>query len=247
MLEVKNLYCNINKKKVLKYLSDVSFTVPDGYMVCLLGKSSCEITALLKIIYGIIIPSSGSVYYNEKEIIKKDRFSSHVRRITEFRKDAALITDDSWCEILMSVDENLSFLSSLYDNFDHDEFERIISSFEFAVSDRNKMYYKLSTGQQMQFQIAFNLARHPKLLLMDEPFANLDPIIKEDILELIRNKIASENISVIMSTQLVEEISDIVDYIGIIENQKMKAFGSRDELFDKFGVQNIRELMKGDQ
>jgi len=145
------------------------------------------------------------------------------------------------------VDENLSFLSSLYDNFDHDEFERIISSFEFAVSDRKKMYYKLSTGQQMQFQIAFNLARHPKLLLMDEPFANLDPIIKEDILELIRNKIASENISVIMSTQLVEEISDIVDYIGIIENQKMKAFGSRDELFDKFGVQNIRELMKGDQ
>lgn len=242
MLKVKNINYRVNKKFSL---SDIEFTVSDGYMTCLIGKNGAGKTTLMNVLYGCIIPESGSVYYDEKEIIKKDRKSAHIRRMTEFRRDAAFITGDSWCAENMSVEENVSLMRCMYDSFDYEEFERIMNIFEFPSGNRKNEYKLLSTGQKMQFQIAFHMARHPKLYLMDEPLANLDPVVKEDILELVRNKIAAENASVIMSTHLVEEISDMVDYVAVMENGNMKAFGSRDEIMEKSGAGSIRELVKG--
>lgn len=244
MLKVKNINYCVNKKFSL---SDISFDAADGYMTCLLGKNGAGKTTLMNLLYGCVIPHSGSIIYNEKEIIRKDRKSAHIRRMTEFRRDAAFITGGSWCVESMSTDENVSFLRNMYDKFDDDEFERIMNVFEFSAGSRNNLYSELSTGQQMQFQIAFHMARHPKLYLMDEPLANLDPVVKEDILELVRNKISEENASVIMSTHLVEEISSMVDYVGIMENGNMKAFGSRDEIMEKYGAGSIRELLNGDK
>lgn len=244
MLEVKNINYRVNKKFSL---SDISFNAADGYMTCLLGKNGAGKTTLMNVLYGCIIPESGSVYYSEKEIIKKDRKSAHIRRMTEFRRDAAFITGDSWCVESMSVEENVSLLRCMYDSFDDEEFERIMNIFEFSSGDRKNEYRLLSTGQKMQFQIAFHMARHPKLYLMDEPLANLDPVVKEDILELVRNKISTENAAVLMSTHLVEEISDMVDYVAVMENGNMKAFGSRDEIMERSGAGSIRELVKGDK
>ena len=75
---------------------------------------------------------------------------------------------------------------------------------EFTKEEYTTKFEELSTGKQMQLPLAFALARHPKLLLLDEPMANLDPVVKTDIWELLIRTIEKENISIIISTHLVE-------------------------------------------
>lgn len=243
MLEAKNIKYRVSRSFSL---SDINISVPEGYLTCLLGKNGAGKSTLMNVLYGCLIPQGGTVSFGGEEIIRRGRKSSHLNRMTSFHRDAAFIADMKWCVGKMSIDENVSFLRCMYESFDDEEFERIMNVFEFGEGDRKKKYDLLSTGQKMQFQIAFHMARHPKLYLMDEPLANLDPVIKEDILELVRSKISGENASVLMSTHLVEEISDMVDYIGIMENGKMKAFGNRDEISEEFGAESIRELVKGE-
>ena len=118
---------------------------------------------------------------------------------------------------------------------------------EFTKEEYTTKFDELSTGKQMQLQLAFALARHPKLLLLDEPMANLDPVVKTDIWELLIRTIEKENISIIISTHLVEEVNDITDYIGLLDNGRLVKFGDREQILnDDLGNKNknLRELLE---
>jgi len=243
MLETKNLEYRVNRNF---FLSDINFSVPKGYMTCLVGKNGSGKTTLMNLLYGCVMPTWGSVYFEGNEIIRRDKKSQHLRRMTGYHRDVAYIGSRQWCVEKMSPDDNTAFLRCMYDSFDIKEYERIMEIFGFERSDRKVRYSSLSSGQKMQFQIAFHMARHPKLYLMDEPLANLDPVIKEDILELVRRKISVENATVLMSTHLVEETGDMTDYIGIMSDGMMMAFGNKEEIFERYGTDSIRELIKED-
>ena len=126
-------------------------------------------------------------------------------------------------------------------------FDEMLEMMEFTKEEYTTKFEELSTGKQMQLQLAFALARHPKLLLLDEPMANLDPVVKTDIWELLIRTIEKENISIIISTHLVEEVNDITDYIGLLDNGRLVKFGDREQILnDDLGNKNknLRELLE---
>ncbi len=91
------------------------------------------------------------------------------------------------------------------------------------------------------------MARQPKLLLLDDPMANLEPVVITDIWELLIRTIEKENISIIISTHLVEEVNDITDYIGLLDNGRLVKFGDREQILHddlENKNKNLRELLE---
>lgn len=234
MIEVKNLSYKEKKSKNGFSINNISFKLEDGYIMSLLGKNGSGKTTLLNLIYGMFKNDSGEVLWNGNVINIDNNYA--------FRCDVAYVGGEEWCFSSKSADENIELLKYLYTDFDMELYEKYLKYFELKESDRRKKYSKLSTGQAMLFQIAFALARKPKLVIMDEPMANLDPIIKVDIMELLQKKVEEENMSIIISTHLLEDITDVTDYIGIIENGKMTEFDNREVIFEKYNADGLREV-----
>jgi ABC-2 type transport system ATP-binding protein len=80
-------------------------------------------------------------------------------------------------------------------------------------------------------------------MILDEPLANLDPVIKVDLMELLHRKAMEDNMGILISTHLVEDISDMVDFIGIMDDGEMKIFGDRESVFETFNSESLRELL----
>ena len=91
----------------------------------------------------------------------------------------------------------------------------------------------------------FMLARRPEIIILDEPLANIDPVFKTDILELLQKAVSENEIGVFLSTHLVDEISEMVDYINVLKNGQMVMSGSRFEILGDDEGKSLRELMKG--
>lgn len=244
MLQVGDI--GFKYKKSNFELKNVSFSLEDGYMLCLIGKNGSGKTTLLNAIYGIIKPTSGCVIFDYKKVVAaKNNAEVEENVFATYHKQVAYVGDVNWLMTGVDIATNINLLKTLYDNFDEKEFDRLLAYFEFDKSLFANEYRILSTGQRMQLQLAFSFARHPRLMILDEPFANLDPVVKTDLSELLQKKITEDNISVIISTHLVDDISNMVDYIGVIENGEMVKYGDRVTLLENKGVETLREFILG--
>ena len=93
----------------------------------------------------------------------------------------------------------------------------------------------------MKLEISFVLARRPKLILLDEPLANIDPVFKVDVLELLQKGVAENETGVLISTHLLDEISDMVDYVNVLENGRLVRSGTR---FEVLGEGQLRDVFQ---
>lgn len=232
MLEVKNITYHYRKKGF--YIDNVSFNLEDRYFAVLLGENGAGKTTLLRAVYKMYKANDGEILWNGEKITNDN--------LHKYRNDVAYVEDENWCVDWQTVTENVELLKDIYSTFDETAFYDILKKFDFDKNLMNKKYRDLSTGEQMKFQIAFVLARHPKLLIMDEPFANLDPVVKTDLIEMLHKNVMHNEMRVLLSTHLVEDITDITDYIGIMDKGKMKAFGDREEILSQYNSESLREI-----
>lgn len=237
MLEVQNLSYSTKTFS----MENVSFSLDDGYLMTLLGRNGAGKTTLFDLVYGRIEPLSGKVLWNDIDVTGMKAID------ILYHDEVAYVGGRSWCIDGIGAGENIKLLSCLYSRWDQKHFDEMLEMMEFTKEEYTTKFEELSTGKQMQLQLAFALARHPKLLLLDEPMANLDPVVKTDIWELLIRTIEKENISIIISTHLVEEVNDITDYIGLLDNGRLVKFGDREQiLHDDLGNKNknLRELLE---
>ena len=255
MLEVLNL----SYRTKTFSMENVRFSLDDGYLMTLLGRNGAGKTTLFDLLYGRLEPQSGKVLWNGIDVTGTkaidsycDNFSDNIAanesaRGILYHDEVAYVGGRSWCIDGIGADENIKLLSRLYSRWDQKHFDEMLEMMEFTKEEYTTKFEELSTGKQLQLQLAFALARHPKLLLLDEPMANLDPVVKTDIWELLIRTIEKENISIIISTHLVEEVNDITDYIGLLDNGRLVKFGDREQILnDDLGNKNrnLRELLE---
>ncbi|MCR5586173.1 MAG: ABC transporter ATP-binding protein [Lachnospiraceae bacterium] len=147
-----------------------------------------------------------------------------------------------WCIKTLSIRENVEFFSPLYPNFDENLFYEMME--KFGVSEElNQVYMALSKGQQVKSEIAFAIARNPEYIIMDEPLANLDPVVKTEIVNVFIELARNRGIGLCISTHLVEEVSDIVDYVALIENGELVEYGDRETVFEKHETTRLRDVV----
>lgn len=175
-------------------LRDISFTLPRGYIMGLVGRMGSGKTTLLKSILNPSLIKSGSV---------------------EYEGQAGFIMEDAPFFAEATLKENMDVFKNLYKNYDEKEFYERLKRVEL---EDHKVYGLLSKGEKVRFQFAFAMGHHPRLLLLDEPTSGLDVTFRREFLYMLQEAVEKQMISVIFSTHLTDELKRIADFIGIMDN-----------------------------
>ena len=195
MLEVQNLSYSTKTFS----MENVSFSLDDGYLMTLLGRNGVGKTTLFDLVYGRIEPLSGKVLWNDIDVTGMKAID------ILYHDEVAYVGGRSWCIGGIRADENIRLLSCLYSRWDQKHFDEMLEMMEFTKEEYTTKFEELSTGKQMQLQLAFALARHPKLLLLDEHTAALDPKTAAKVLEATDRIVGQDNLTTLMITHNMKD------------------------------------------
>ncbi len=234
-LVVSHLTKIIKKRVILK---DVSVTVNPGEIVALLGPNGAGKTTMFSVVLGILNPTQGKVIFNNKVI---NELPIHIRA----KEGISYLPQARSIFRGLTVEENIRAVAevAIKDEDKQDELvEHLLNEFKIAHL-RTASALSLSGGEARRVEIARCLTTSPKVLLLDEPFAALDPIAIIELKEMLRH-LKDKGISIFITDHNVKETLDIVDRAYIINNGELIAEGSPQEIVEN---KKARQLYLGSQ
>ncbi len=220
------LYCTNLVKKYGKrtVVKGVSFDVQQGEIVGLLGPNGAGKTTSFYMITGLIKPNGGQIFLDDEEITDLPMYKRSQKGLGYLAQEASVFRKLSVEDNIMSVME----LSDLTKEQRHERLESLIA--EFRLEKVRKSYgIQLSGGERRRCEIARALAVDPKFILLDEPFAGVDPIAVEDIQHIIA-KLKTKNIGIIITDHNVHETLAITDRAYLLYDGNILESGTPEEL-----------------
>lgn len=193
-------------------LTDVSFALPGGYIMGLIGKNGAGKTTFFD-----YIMNGTRQYTGEMQLDGKDIHDDHVWTLDQI----GFVSEKNEFMELRTAEQNAQLLGRFYSDFDMTVFADTLEQLE--VSGKRTLG-KMSRGELIKFQLAFAAAHRPKLYLLDEATAGMDPVFRIDFYRLLHTLIRDESCSVILSTHLEEEIEKQLDYVGMLEAGRLVSF-----------------------
>ena len=230
MLKITNISKSFKDKKVIE---DISFKIQSGTISGLLGPNGAGKTTVFYIIAGIIKSDSGEIFLNEKNI---SALAMHKRAFLGLKylpQEPSIFQDLTVLENLLGLAE-ISFKDK---DLVSDFIEKSIK--EFNLEDIiNKKGRVLSGGQRRKVEIARTLASDPKIILLDEPFAGIDPIAVDDIKNTLLN-LKKKGIGILITDHNVRESLEICDKALVINAGRKIAEGTKEELINDSVVKKV--------
>lgn len=220
-INIKDLTVSFGEIKILE---NISLEVKAGEIVTILGPSGCGKSTILRCISSLHSDYVGKIYLNETCLVNNGK--------RECNTDIGYIFQDYALFPHLSVKENIEFaLYKLKSNEKKEKVENLLKQFDLEVH-ANKQIHELSGGQQQRVSIARVLAYEPKVILLDEPFSNLDTILRNKTKIWLKKMIKDLGLSAILVTHDQKEALSMSDKIAIINNKKIEQFGTPSELFE---------------
>ena len=228
-LELKDIKKSYKKKEILH---GIDLQINNSEVFGLLGPNGAGKTSLFSIISGLEMATSGRIFLHEYDITFKD---------ISFRASKGIIylPQESSVFRKLSVADNIK--AALQTKFKKNEIENKYNNLmnEFDLLDlENQISENLSGGQRRKLEIARAFALEPKFILLDEPFAGIDPLTINE-LKIIISNISSKNVGVVISDHNAQATMDICDNISVINNGKIIASGSPEQIKENNTVQQI--------
>ena len=199
-------------------LQDISFALPAGYIMGLAGKNGAGKTTLIDYIMNPKQRYTGTIRINGVDIRE-----NHV----QIKNKIGFISDENQFLNKRTASQNAEILGSLYEEWDMDIFK---SSMKQMGVSTGALVGKMSRGEMMRFQMAFAMAHKPVLYLLDEVTAGMDPVFRIDFFRMLQEVIGTEDASILMTSHIQSEIGQKTDYVGILEEGRLKAFGESMDL-----------------
>ena len=230
MLSIQHISKTIAGRLIV---SDVSINLKSGEAVGLLGPNGAGKTTCFSIITGIIMPDIGKIYLNDMEITKFPIYKRAQMGIGYLPQDSSVFRG-------MTVAQNINaVLEMVYTDIDEREKYLAILLDDFELNHlRNVSSATLSGGERRRVEIARALARSPDYILLDEPFAGIDPISISEIRAII-DQLKKNGIGVLITDHNVRETLKIVDHAYILNNGRILAKGTPQEIIEHQDVKNI--------
>src|SRR5512136_3055031 len=205
-------------------LDNVTFDVPQGYIMGLIGPNGAGKTTIVKLIMNLIHRNSGAVSVFGLDNL---RHEPEIKSRIGFVYDVPRFPDD------LRLGTIASALSAFYERWDSRRFRDLLE--EFQLSPR-QVFKKLSHGMKMKFSLALALAHDADLILMDEPTAGLDPGFRFELLTKLRALIQDERKTVLFSSHITSDLERVADFVTFIHKGHVIFSAAKDEVLESWGV-----------
>ncbi len=219
-IEIKNL----SKEYRDFSLKNLSLNVPQGTVLGLVGENGAGKSTLLQSLLGLIRAD-----YEEIKILGKQLKNQE----KEIREDIAVIFDVSHYNLEYTPAFIGKMLKKVYRNWDMEKYDAYLLRFGLPADKKLK---KFSKGMKMKLEFAIAFSHKPRLLILDEATSGLDPVFRDEILELIREFTEEEDHTVVMSSHITSDLDKVADYIAFLHEGKLQFVKSYDELQNDYGV-----------
>jgi len=224
-LEVNNLSKSFNK---LKAVDNISFAVPEGSVFGLIGRNGAGKTTTIRMMMNIYIPDSGDVLLRGVKVGQ------------DFKDNAGYLPEERGLYKKMKIWDTLIYFAELKGKSGSEIEKRAIQYLKkFDLYDRkNSKVEDLSKGNQQKIQFITTILHDPEFLILDEPFAGLDPV-NTDLLKDIILELKSRGKVIILSTHLMDFAERLCDHIALIDKGKILLHGSLDEIKNNYAKNNV--------
>lgn len=229
-LQAENLVKIYKRRTVVNH---VSFNVKQGEIVGLLGPNGAGKTTSFYMIVGLIKPNDGNIYLDGEEITREPMYRRAQRGIGYLPQEASVFRKLNVEDNIMAVLE----MTSMSKQKQKDKLEELISEFSLHKVRKNRGDL-LSGGERRRTEIARALAVSPKFILLDEPFAGVDPIAVEEIQRIVA-KLKSKNIGVLITDHNVHETLSITDRAYLLFEGSILKSGTAEELANDEQVRRV--------
>lgn len=223
ILRAENLVKKYKKRTVV---NDVSLSVQQGEIVGLLGPNGAGKSTSFYMIVGMIRPNGGKVFLDQKEMTKLPMYKRARAGVGYLTQEASVFRTMTVLDNILSVLQ----MTKLTPKQQRERCEKLMEEFGLSHIAKSKGYM-LSGGERRRTEIARALATDPKFILLDEPFAGIDPIAVEDIMEIVM-QLKYRNIGVLITDHNVHETLSITDRSYLLFEGKILKAGSAQELAD---------------
>ena len=221
VLKLKNISKSIENKQIIK---EISFNISKGQIVGLLGPNGAGKTTIFYSILGLIRIDSGEVFLDGKNVTKIPPHKRTEVGISYLPQEPSIFRNLSVKSNILGVGEKNFLRKENLFNF----YQNTIKEFGLE-SIEDSMGYVLSGGQRRKVEIARCLAAKPKIILLDEPFAGIDPLAIEDIKSVLKS-LSAKGISILITDHNLRETMDVCNYSIVIKNGSILDKGGKDYL-----------------
>jgi len=221
ILRAENIQKKYGKRTVVK---GVSIEVKQGEIVGLLGPNGAGKTTSFYMIVGLVQPNDGNVYLDDKDITKSPMYRRAQMGIGYLPQEVSVFRK-------LSVEDNIMAILEMMDLTKEEQknkLEELIEEFSLGHVRKN-LGHNLSGGEKRRTEIARSLASNPSFILLDEPFAGVDPIAVEDIQSIV-SKLKEKNIGILITDHNVQETLSITDRAYLLFEGSILKAGTAEEL-----------------
>lgn len=235
VIEVKNLYkyfFSEFKRTPIKILDDISFSVPEGITFGVLGPNGAGKTTTMKVILGLLKPSSGTVSILGKPTTDK-----------KMRSTIGYMPESPYFYMYLSGYELLSFCADLLGLKGQLKKERIEELLELVgMSSRaHTRLGKCSKGMLQRIGIAQSLLNDPQLVMLDEPMSGLDPLGRKEIRDIILSLKARKK-TIFFNSHILSDVEDLCDQVAILKNGRLCSLSSIEDIFKSGEFNNLEDF-----
>lgn len=221
---------NLSKRYANFAVENVSFDIPSGSVVGLIGENGAGKSTIIKSILGVVRPDNGEIMFNGKNIY-------------ELTHDEKQMISFVYDDVALPLDLNMAtlnkVLSKVYKKWDSEKFNLYLAKFNLPV---DKPLNAFSKGMKMKAAMAVAFSHESELLVLDEPTSGLDPVVRDEILELLYDYNQQDDHAILLSSHITTDLEKICDYIVYIHNGKIVLNEEKDALLNRYAVYSVNDM-----
>ena len=206
-------------------LRDVNLTLPKGCILGLVGENGAGKSTTIRLLTGELRPDSGTV-----SVLDAEPGSPDFRAVKE---RLGVVLDDAWFPEILNARQVGTMMAMTYESWDAELYENYLARFALP---REKNFKDYSRGMRMKLAIAAALAHRPEVLLLDEATAGLDPIVRDEVLEIFREFSEAEDHAILISSHILSDLEKLCDYIAFLHQGKLLFCEEKDRLLETYGL-----------
>ena len=210
-------------------LKQISLEIPKGSVTGLVGANGAGKTTLLKCIMGIVRKDQGEIFIDEEKVEEKNK---------DWKNQVGMVLAEANFHEYMNAEQIGKVMNEIYSRWEPEQYNNYLKTFGIEKKKRIKEY---SRGMKMKLQIAVALSHHAELLIFDEATSGLDPLVRDDLLDMILEYMQNENHTVLLSSHIITDLEKVSDYIAFIQKGSLVFMKEKDELLYQYGVAKCTE------